>query len=52
MAKLPRSAYTSTSNPFMHLRFILPLRTLSDFEAGIQADVHMVIAQAVKSSHS
>ena len=50
MAKLPRFAYNS--NPFMHLRFILPLRTLSDFEAGIQADVHMVIAQAVNSSYS
>jgi len=48
MAKLPRSAYTS--KPFMHLRFIVPLRTLSDFEAGIQADVHIVIAQAVNSS--
>jgi hypothetical protein len=34
----------------MHLRFIVPLRTLSDFEAGIQADVHVVIAQAVNSS--
>jgi hypothetical protein len=34
----------------MNLRFILPLRTLSDFEAGIQAGVHMLIAQAVNSS--
>jgi len=48
MAKLPRSAYTS--NPFMHLRTIVPLRTLSDFEVGIQADVHIVIAQTVNSS--
>jgi hypothetical protein len=36
----------------MHLRFILPLTTLGGFEAGIQAEVHMVIAQAVNSSYS
>jgi hypothetical protein len=29
----------------MPLRFILRLKTLSDFEAGVQADVHMVIAK-------
>jgi predicted transcriptional regulator len=34
---------------FRATTFFLPLRTLSDFEAGIQADVHKVGAQAVNS---